>query len=37
VKGHLLRLAEAPPAVHALPQVAPAATCSPFNNKLPGS
>ena len=37
VKGRLPRLGEVPPAVHALPQVAPAATCSPFNNRLPRS
>jgi len=28
VKGHLPRLGEAPPAVHALPRVVPAAKCS---------
>jgi len=27
VKGHLPRLGEVPPVAHALPQVAPAATC----------
>jgi len=32
VKGHLPRLEEAPPALHALPQVAPAAICSPFSD-----
>ena len=37
VKGRLPRLAEVPPAVHALPQAAPAATCSPFNNRPPRS
>ena len=37
VKGRLPRLGEVPPAVHALPQVAPAVTCSSFNNGLPGA